>query len=201
MSAAEFPEPSHAGVGQGGVDQSAVGQAVTPAATTLEIAHLRARTVVLRNSRFVCYLTMSMGVIAVILGICMVLEGGSLMFPVSAITFMAVLSGAQWILGGVMMCAMCPWAWKWGTRMLSVNVKLDAKGVDFNLGTKKKPDEFFMAWEQVAAVQQKRAGKVWQYIILGKNGDYATYSTYTFFRPTHVARMIAERAGLTVQKV
>jgi hypothetical protein len=191
MSTTEFPDPN----------QAEASQATMSAGTTSELAHLRSRTVVLHNSRFVCRLTMGMGVISVPLGICMVLEGGSLLYPVSAINFMAVLAAAQWILGGVMMCAMCPWAWKWGIRMLSVNVKLDAKGVDFNLGTKKKPDEFFMAWEQVTAVQQKRAGKVWQYIILGKNGDYATYSTYTFFRPTHVARKIAERAGLTVQKI
>ena len=72
--------------------------------------------------------------------------------------------------------------------------------MELYLGSKKKPDEFFMAWEQVTAVQQKRAGEVWDYTILGKNGDYAIYSTYTFFRPTSVARMIAERAGLAVQE-
>ncbi len=195
MSATEFPEPSQGAVGHGGA-----GQAGVSVATTSETAHLRSRSVVLHNSRFVCYLTMAMGIISVILGICMVLEGGSLMLPLSAMTFMAVLAAARWILGGVMMCAMCSWLWKWSTKLLNVKVKLDAKGVDFNLGTKKKPDEFFMAWEQVAAVQQKCAGKVWEYTILGKDGGRATYSTYTFFRATHVARMIAERAGLAVQK-
>lgn len=183
MNTSEFPEPNQA------------------ASTAPELAHLRSHTIVLHNSRFVLYLTMAMGVISVIIGICMVLEGGSLLFPLSAITFMAVLDAAQWILGGVMMCAICPWLWGWCSGMLSVNVKLDAKGVDFNLGTKKKPDEFFMAWDQVTAVQQKRTGKVWEYVILGKNGDYASYSSYTFFRATHVARKIAEHAGLAVQKL
>jgi hypothetical protein len=72
--------------------------------------------------------------------------------------------------------------------------------VDFNLGTKKKPQELFMAWEHVVSVQQKRVGNAQEFTILGTDGSRATFSSYTFFRPRKVARMIAERAGLTVQK-
>ena len=186
MNASEIPEQSQ-------------GEAVS--GISPELAALRALTVVLHNSRSVCWMTMGCGVVSVPLGICMVLEGGSLLFPLSAINFMAALAAAQWILGGLMMCAMCPWAWKWGARMLSYSVKLDAKGVDLNFGTKKHPDAMFMAWEQVDAVQQKRIGKIWEYTILGNDGRQASYTTYAFFRPTHVARKIAEHAGLTVQKV
>jgi hypothetical protein len=200
MSTTEFPDPTQARPGETEVDQSGAGQSGAAAGITSEIAARRNHTVVLHNSRIVCWLTMSMAIIAVPLGICMVLEGGSLMYPLSAITFLAVLYGAQWILGGVMMCMTCPWLWKWCTRMLSTKIKLDARGVDFHFGTKKQLSQVFMAWDQVASVQQKRDGKVWEYTILGKDGSRATYSTYTFFRPTHVARKIAERAGLTIQK-
>ncbi len=191
MSTSEFPEP----------DQAEPNQIGLVAGTSSELAGRRARTVVLHNSRSVCWMTMGCGIVAVPLGICMVLEGGSLLFPVSAITFMAALAAAQWILGGFMMCMMLPWAWKWGARMLGFKVKLDARGVNFNLAPKKQPSGMFMAWEQVASVQQKRVGKIWEYTIFGKDGSWATYTTYTFFRPGHVARMIAARAGLTIQKV
>ena len=79
--------------------------------------------------------------------------------------------------------------------------RIAARGVDFNLGTKKKPGELFMAWEQVAAVQQKRVGQVREYTVLGKDGSRASFTSNTLFRSQRIARMIAERAGLTIQKV
>jgi hypothetical protein len=185
MSAREFPEPNPSGVDTG---------------ITSEITGLRARTVVLHNSRIVCWMTMGMGIISTLLGVCMVAMCISLLFPVSAITFMRVLAAAQWGLGGLMMCLMLPWLWKWGATMLSSRVKLDARGVDFKLGTAKPAGALFMAWEDVAVVQQRRIGKVQEYTILGKDGSRASYTSYTFFRPTRVARKIAERAGLTIQK-
>jgi hypothetical protein len=145
-------------------------------------------------------MTMGMGIISVVLGVCMMLMVFSLLFPLSAITFMRVLAAAQWGLGGFLMCMMLPWLWKWGTRMLSVNVKLDARGADLHLGTKKKPVEIFVAWDQVASIEQKRVGTIWEFTITAKDGSWASYMTNTFFRSKRVARMIAERAGLTVQK-
>jgi hypothetical protein len=56
--------------------------------------------------------------------------------------------------------------------MINYKVKLDERGVVFNTGTKKKPGKLFSA----------------------------TFTSYTFLRPGKVARMIAERAGLTIQK-
>ena len=189
MSGGEFP-----GQDQGG------GQSGEAAGITSEIALRRARTVVLHNSGIVCWMTMGTGVVSVFMGVCMMLMVYTLVIPLNAISFMRVLAAAQWGLGGLMMCMMCPWLWKWGTRMLNFNVKLDARGVDFNLGTKKKPGELFMAWEQVAAVEQKRVGNVQEFTILGKDGSRASYSSMTFFRSKHVARKIAEGAGLTIQK-
>ena len=185
MSATEFPESGQVGEGTG---------------ISTGIAALRAHPVVLHNSRFVCWLTMGMGVISVLLGICMMLMVFSLLVPVSAITLMRVLAAAQWGLGGFLFCCMCPWLWQWGTRMLGFKVKLDERGVDFNLGTKKKPGELFIAWEQIASVQQKRVGNLQEYTILGTDGSHASYSSLTFFRSMRVAKMIAERAGLPIQK-
>jgi len=176
-------------------------QAGAIAGITGQLAIERARPVVLHNSRIICWLTMGMGICSMFIGLCMMLMIFSVLSPISAISFMRVLAAAQWGLGGFMMCVMCPALWKWGTRMLSFNVKLDGRGVDFNLGTKKKPGELFIPWEHVASVQQKPVGNVQEFTILGTDGSRATYSSYTFFRAKRVARMIAERAGLTVQKV
>jgi hypothetical protein len=191
MTTGEFPELSQAQAGQ---TAPAVGN---PAETA---AH-GAGTVVLRNSRIVCWMTMGMGVISVGLGICMMLMVVSLLFPLSAISFMRVLAAAQWGLGGFLMCMMLPWVWKWGRRMLGMHVKLDGRGVDLNLGTKKKPVEMFVEWDQVASVEQERVGRIWKFTITAKDGSWASYTTNTFFRSKRVARMIAERAGLTVQIV
>jgi hypothetical protein len=199
MTTSEFPEPSQAKPGQAQPDQTGP-VAAAVAGKPAEMAEHRARTMVLRNSRTIVWMTMGCGIVAVPMGICMVLEGGSLLFPLNAITFVAVVAAGQWILGGFLMSMMLPWVWKWGTRMLSANVKLDARGVDINLGTKKKPVQMFVAWDQVASVQQKRLGKIWQFTIVAKDGSWVSYTTNSFFRSKHVARTIAERAGLTIQK-
>ena len=185
MDSREFPEPS-----QGG----------TAAGIASHMAVERARPVVLHNSRIVCWLTMGLGICSMFIGLCMELMVFSLLFPLTALSFLKVLAALQWGLGGLMMCLLCPWLWKWSSRMINFNVRLDERGVDFNLGTNKKPQELFMAWEHVVSVQQKRVGNAQEFTILGTDGSRATFSSYTFFRPRKVARMIAERAGLTVQK-
>jgi hypothetical protein len=79
-------------------------------------------------------------------------------------------------------------------------VKLDQRGVDFNLGTKKIPLELFMPWDNVASVQQRRVGNAQQFTITGKDGSVAQFSSYTFVRPKKIARMIAERVGQSIQR-
>ena len=68
-------------------------------------------------------------------------------------------------------------------------------------GTKKNPSDLFLAWDQIAAIKFKRIGNAQQYYVLGKDGSEARFSSYTFFRPKKIARLIADRTGLTIQKV
>jgi hypothetical protein len=185
MSAREFPELS---------------QGAAVAGIASQMATERARPMVLHNSRIVCWGMMGVAVFSLFIGVCMVLMVFSVLFPLSAITFMSVLAAAQWGLGGLMMGYMCPWLWKWSQGMLHKKVKLDERGVDFQLGTKKKPQELNMPWDTVASVQQKRVGNAQQFTIAGTDGSVAQFSSYTFFRPKRVARRIAERVGQTIQK-
>ena len=167
---------------------------------TSQIAEHRARHVVLHNSRLVCWMTMGIGVCSVFIGICMVLMVFSVLTPLSVISFMRVLAALQWGLGGILFCYMCPALWKWGTGMMHKRVKLDERGADFSLGTKKKPVQCFMPWDDIVAVKQQRVGNAQQFTIQGTEGSFAQFSSYTFFRPKRVARMIAERVGQTIQK-
>jgi hypothetical protein len=185
MSSNDFAEPGQ-------------GEVITEIRSTL--ATERARTIVLCNSRIVCWLTMFMGICALFIGLCMMLLAASFFIPTSALNFGRVLSALQWGLGGVIMCLMCPWLWRWGSRMINFKVKLDERGADFKLGTKKKPRTLFIPWEQVASIQQKRVGNAQEFSILGSDGSRASFTSRTFFRPGKVARIIAERAGLAIQK-
>lgn len=175
---------------------------VNPSVTgiTAEIAGHRARPIILRNSRFVCLLAMGVGVCSALIGLCMMLMIVSLLTPLSAIGFMRVLGAAEWGLGGAMFLLVCPALWKWVLGMLYKRVKLDEHGIDFTLGTRKKPVELFMPWEQVASITQKPAGNGMQFTITGADGSYAQFSSTSFFRPMRVARMIAERAGVVIGK-
>jgi len=185
MSVREFPMPDESGLLVG---------------LTSQIAAERSHPVVLRNSRIICWGTMGVGICSLFIGLCMVLMVFSVLTPLDAISFMRVLAALQWGLGGLMMGYMCPALWAWGQTLASHTVKLDERGVDFNLGTKKKPLELFMAWDNVALVAQKRVGNAQQFTITGKDGSMAQFSSYTFVRPKKVARMIAERVGQTIQR-
>ena len=159
-----------------------------------------AQSVVLDNSRMGCMGMYLITIASLLIGVCMILAALPLVFPLSHLTFMRVLAAAQWSLGGFMMIMMCPGIWKWTAGMAHRKVTLDERGAEFVLGTSKQPVELSMPWDQVGTVEEKRDGNVQRFTINGKDGSYAQFSSYSFFRPRRVARMIAERAGLTVQR-
>jgi hypothetical protein len=84
--------------------------------------------------------------------------------------------------------------------MLGYQVLLNGRGVTFNLGTKRNPADLFMPWDQVKVITLRRDVNVQRCSVHGSDGSQATFSSYTFFRPKKVARMIAERAGVTIQR-
>lgn len=84
--------------------------------------------------------------------------------------------------------------------MAHCRAQMDERGVEFRLGTKKKPADLFMAWETIASIRRKRVGNAYEFTVAGRDGSVARYTSYTFFRPTKVARLIAERTGLTIEK-
>lgn len=166
------------------------------------LAGLRAKTIEVRNSRLVCWSMFVISIAAVILGILMIVIACGEFLPYRGVSFMRILNTVQWAFGGVAMMSMGPAVWQWARRMSFYKAKLDPRGVDFTLGTRRNPEQVLIAWDQVASVEQRRAGgNILLFTIKGKDGSYATYSATTFFRPKHLARLIAHRAGTAVQEV
>ena len=154
----------------------------------------------MRNSRFLCWVTFSGSLFAAFMSIGMVLMVFSLIFPTSELNGDRGWGAVQWGIAALALGYMCPRLWNLGQAMAAYQVYLDGRGVTFNLGTKKEPAELFLAWDQIAAIKYKRVGNVQQCRIEGTDGSEAKFSSYTFFRPKKVACMIAERAGLAIEK-
>jgi hypothetical protein len=124
----------------------------------------------------------------------------SLLFLQSGSIAGRAISALERAVGALAMVYMCLQLWNLGRVMQGYQVLLDSRGVTFNFGTKKKPADLFMPWDQVYAITLKRDVNVQRCTVHGSDGSQATFSSYTFFRPKKIARMIAERAGVAIQK-
>jgi hypothetical protein len=182
MSTTEFPAP---GAGAG---------------ITSQIEVTRSRQFVFRNSRFLCYVTISGSFFAAIMGVASVLALFSQVFPLSEFNSDRGWNALRWGLSALAMGFMCPWFWRLGHAMAEYKVVFENRGVTFNLGTKKAPSDLFLPWDQISAIKRRRNGNVQQVWVEGKDGSEVRFSSYTFFRPKKVARLIAERTGLAIQK-
>ncbi len=165
-----------------------------------QIAINRAQPVVLRNSRFLIAVTLIGSMAAALMAVGMVLGMFSQLFPFSDLNAARGWSALRWAVSALAMGTMCPWLWKLGRAMAGYEVRMNDRGVEFILGTKKIPSNLSLAWNQIAAIKHKRIGNAQQYWVQGTDGSEARYSSYTFFRPKKVARLIAARAGVTIQE-
>jgi hypothetical protein len=143
---------------------------------------------------------MSGSFFAAVMGVWMGLMVISLLFFQSGPTAGRATSAWEWGAGALAMAYICPQLWSLGRAMLGYQVQLDSTGVTFNLGTKKKPADLFMPWDQVAAIKYNRVCNVQRCSVHGSDGSRATFSSYTFFRPKKIVRMIADRTGLAIEK-
>jgi hypothetical protein len=185
MSASEFPSPNAEGM---------------RGIVTAQVEAYRARAVMVHNSRIYIATLFLLGLASAFIGACAVLMAVSLIFPISALTVSRGMSAAQWGFSGLLMAAMCPFLWKMARKMAYHWARLDGSGVQFNLGTRRAPDQLFLPWDKITAIQQQRVGNSMQFTVRAADGSYVQYSSYTFLRPKKVARLIAERTGLSIQK-
>lgn len=182
MSATGFPAP---GPGAG---------------ITSQIAMHRATPVVLRNSRIGLAVTFIFSIASAFIAVCMAIMVCSVLSSGGGASVGNLYNAFWWGCGAFAFGYGCPRLWTLARAGAAYRVTLDSRGVMFNLGTKKKPSDLFLAWDQIAAIWQKCVGNAQQYSVQGRDGREARFSSYTFFRPRHVARLIAERTGLAIQK-
>ena len=183
MSASEFPS----------TDQGAI------VGINSAIETSRAHTVVLDNSRVgvALYFLISAG--SLFIAGCMALMVVYLLFLSGRLSFMSVLAAAQWGFGAFCFVLMAGYMGRMGRRMAWYRITLDERGVDFKLGTRKKPEEVFMPWDNLILIEQRRVGNSWQFLVKGRDGSSAQFSNYSFFRAKKIVRMISERAGIAVK--
>ena len=169
------------------------------AGITSQMEMFRATPVVWTNSRVLIVVTMLGSVASAFLSVCMVLMVFSIISSGGGVS--GNLYNLFWWGFGALACGYgCPRLWMLARAMANYKVTMDMRGAMFNLGTKKRPSDLFLAWDQIAAIWHKRVGNAQQYYVQGRDGSEARFSSYTFFRPKKVARLIAERTGLPIQE-
>jgi hypothetical protein len=185
MDASEFPSPNS--------DEM---RGIVPA----EIEASRARVEEVHNSRILLATFFLLTLCAGFIAICSVLVAVWELFPIGALTLARGIGAAQWAFSALFFAYMGTVVWKMASNMTHPFVRLDSSGVQFHLGTKKAPIQLSLPWDKVAVIQQQRVGNARQFTVQASDGSYARFTSYTFFRPKKVARLIAERTGLVIQK-
>jgi hypothetical protein len=160
----------------------------------------RATPVMLINNRLLIGVTMICSILFAFFAVCMVLMVFSIFSTGGGSGGGNLYNALWWGLGALAFGYACPRFWKLARAMANYKVTMDSNGAMFNLGTKKQPSDLFLAWDQIAAIRHKRVGNAQQYWVIGRDGSEATFSSYTFFRPKKVARLISERTGLAIQE-
>lgn len=169
------------------------------AGVTCEIAAHRAIPVAVHNSRIAVATIFGISIGAGFISICMVLYVFSIFS--SGFGLSNLFSAMVWALSAFSIGYMCPWLWKMASSMSAHRVMLDTHGVTFKLGTKKKPVDVFLAWDQIAALWHERINNAHYYFVQSTDGSEVRFSSYTFFRPKKVVRLISARTGLAIQEV
>lgn len=160
----------------------------------------RSKHLIYHNSRILCWLTMSLSIVGAFLAVFMMILVVSLFYPTSSLRLGKISHILGWTIGTISMAGMCAWLWSLSRAMAYYRVLLDGRGITFSLGTRKKPEDIFLPWDRIVAIRQKRVGNARVYSVLGSDGSEFAFSSYTFFRPRKVARLICERTGLAIQK-
>jgi hypothetical protein len=150
----------------------------------------------LRNNRGLIFLSFLGSVVALGVGLCMITVAATYFFPVRSLSLDRFAAGALFSFGAWLMAMSQVYLWRQGSLMASCSVLLDARGAHFNLGKTGKGKAVFMPWSEIEAVHYKRFENAQKFTILGADSTTVTFTSYSFYRPRRVARMIAEHAGL-----
>ena len=77
-------------------------------------------------------------------------------------------------------------------------VRLTKEGVYFHFHSKQDRPDTFLAWQDITKVTARRVNKVQVCSVFATGDRVVEFSSSLFARPKHVARVVAEHAGLMV---
>ena len=115
--------------------------------------------------------------------------------------FLTALDAIMWAIGAFYTALLGVGMYRTGLQMTYYEARLDARGVDFRLGSRKEPYVQFFSWDQIAAVKHERMPTDQYYAVIGKDHRVAEFTMYTFFRAKKLARQIAARAGQSIEEI
>ena len=161
---------------------------------------LGVQPMLLRNSRVLIFLTFLGSLAALFVALGMTAVALTALFPLRALTMDRFAAGAFWGLGAWLMAMSQVFLWRQGIAMSNCSILLDSHGAHFRLGETKNGKEAFMPWNEIAAVHYKRIPNAQKFTILSKDTNIVIFTSYSFYRPRRVARLIAQRAGLPLQR-
>ena len=154
------------------------------------------RPMLVRNSRILIGLTFLGSVASFCISLCLAVLACSSLFPLRAITFDRIAIAFLWALSAWIMAMSQVFLWRQGSLMANCSVLLDNCGVHFRLDGTRNSKEIFLPWNGIAAVRHTRIPNARKVTILGADTSTVTFTSYSFYRPRKVARLIAVRAGL-----
>jgi hypothetical protein len=156
---------------------------------------------IFRNSRFFTGMVKFSGVVTLLLAAIFFFAGviKVLHTPESTLHktagFLGVMIAAAFTVG------LAVYMWGQGGRMAFYQVVFENDGLRFRLGTEKNPQEQFFGWDKIAAVEYKRIVNIQSGSVVGKDNSLVEFSSYTFFRPKKLVKLIAARAGLPIREM
>ncbi len=150
----------------------------------------------LRNSPVLIFLTFLGSAAALGISACMAIVALTYFFPLGALNMDRFAAGALWGFGAWLMAMSQVFLWRQGHLMAHCSVLLDTRGAHFMLGNTTGDKEVFMPWNGIEAVHYKRIENTQKFTILGSDTSTVIFTSYSFYRPKRVARLIAEHAGL-----
>jgi hypothetical protein len=153
------------------------------------------------NHRFLIGMVKFSGIVALVLGAGFFFAGLVKVFhtPESMLHKLAGVLGVS--IGAAFTVGLSAYMWNQGGRMAFYQVAFENEGLRFRLGTEQNPQEEFFAWEQIAAVEYKRVVNTQYGSVVGKDNRVVQFSSYTFFRPKKLVKIIAARAGQSIREM
>jgi len=155
--------------------------------------------IIFRNSWLMIGMYLALGAASAVIALCSVMMVVYEWFMPKHQSFWTIFGGVQWAGGAYCFALMGLQMWRTGVRTAHYQARLDSRGVDFRLGTKKKPITQFFGWDEIAAIMHKRQPMSEFYAGIGKDKRSVTFTIFTFFRPKKLARLIAAQSGRTIQ--